>query len=277
LIIITFKIEIDLIKVNYHVFDLIQMKCTVFVLVRTESKRLRKKALLKIKEKHLIKILLDRISSDEKEIIVCTTNLSSDDKLVNLLKKENCEVFRGKNSDILFRLYSCAKFFKKNEFVVVEGDDLFCDPKLIDMTCKEIRKRENELVVWDNLPFGVSPTGLKLKKLEKLIKINKIKNIETGWIKKLIDSKKIKVTRMKPKNKTLLRPEIRLSIDYKEDLLLAEKILQSLPNNAPLIDIIKILNEHPNWLDINRNTIKKYEENFIDETTKIRKNKGISK
>jgi len=246
------------------------MKCTIFVLVRTQSERLRRKALLKIKEKPLIKILLDRLKDKQRELIVCTTNMPSDNKLVNFLKRYNFKVFRGEKSDVLFRLYSCAKMFKKNEFVVVEGDDLFCDSNLIDLTCKEIRKKDNELIVWDGLPFGVSPTGIKFQKLEKLIKENAIKNIETGWIKFLIDSKIFKVKRIKPKDKQILRPEIRLSIDYKEDLVLAEKILQSLSEQSTLKEIIELFDNHPEWLKINIDAKKKYEDNFRKKMAKIK-------
>ena len=65
------------------------MTCTVLVLVRTESERLKKKALLEINQKPLIKILLDRIKNDNRNLIVCTTDKPSDDELAKYITDNN--------------------------------------------------------------------------------------------------------------------------------------------------------------------------------------------
>jgi len=240
------------------------VKCVVFVTVRTASSRLPKKALLRINNKPLIKILIDRIkrAPNFPEVIVCTTCERSDDKLTKLLRENNVEVFRGSNKDTLFRLYSAAKKYNIKEFVVVEGDDFFCDLSLIEKTCNKLLKSDYEFLLWENLPFGVSPFGIKTNKLGLLNERKTTKNTETGWGKFIIDSGFFKVGRLRLKNKELLRPEIRLSIDYKEDFELAKKIYQKLPEEFSLIDIIHVLNENPEWHKINETTKNKYKENF---------------
>ena len=59
------------------------MKYFVFITVRTASKRLPKKALIKIGQKPLIQILLERIkkSKNIEKIVVCTTTLN---QMINL-------------------------------------------------------------------------------------------------------------------------------------------------------------------------------------------------
>lgn len=159
------------------------MNCTVFVTVRTASSRLPKKALLKINEKPLIKLLIDRIKTTKNiaKIVVCTTTEESDDELTELLLKSQIDVFRGDNKDILNRLYLAAKKYQVEEFVVVEGDEVFCDPDLIKATCKKLQNTNYEFLSWQNLPFGVSPLGIKTKKIELLIKRKINKSTETGW------------------------------------------------------------------------------------------------
>ncbi|MEX2060288.1 MAG: acylneuraminate cytidylyltransferase, partial [Nitrosopumilaceae archaeon] len=67
------------------------MCCNIFLVVRTASSRLPRKALLRIKNKPLIKILLGRIRIKKvKKIVICTTNQKTDDKLVRLL--QDCNV-----------------------------------------------------------------------------------------------------------------------------------------------------------------------------------------
>jgi len=254
------------------------MNCIIFVTVRTASTRLPQKALLKIKNKPLIKILIDRIrtSKNIKKIIVCTTDHKSDDKLTKFLQNNNVEVFRGDAIDILSRLFFAAKKYKAKQFVVVEGDDLYCDPSLIDKTCERLCQTDNEFLMWENLPFGVSPIGIKTDRLSILVKNKLTKNTETGWGQFIIKSGLFNVGRLRPNKKKLMRPDIRLSIDYKEDFELAKKIYENLPEKFSLTDIIEILDKNPEWLKINESVKKKYEQNFKKKMTKIAMEKKVS-
>src|SRR5437667_1305078 len=154
------------------------MNCTVFLTVRTSSSRLPKKAFLEIDHKPLIKILIDRIRTSEnvKRIVVCTTTQKSDDNLVQFLKNDNVEVYRGDNKDILNRLYLAAKQYNADQFVVVEGDDVFCEPYLIDETCRKLSENKYDFLYWENLPFGVSPLGIKTTKLRILVQNKRTTN-----------------------------------------------------------------------------------------------------
>ena len=240
------------------------MNCIVFVTVRTASKRLPKKALRKIKGRPLIQILLDRIreSGVARKIVVCTTKLKSDNKLVTFLKNKRIDVFRGDAKDILKRLYYAAKKYDTSEFVVVEGDDIFCEPSLIRKTCNIISKTDYDFVLWNGIPFGSSPLGIKTKPLYELVKNKNISDTETGWGQFIINSGLFRVARIKPKNKKLYRPEIRLSIDYGEDLAVARKILYRLPKKFTLIDIIRLFDDDRSLSKINEFTKKKYEKHF---------------
>ena len=63
------------------------MNTDIFIPVRLDSSRLPKKHLKKINNIPIIELLVQRLKKvkNVRNIIVCTTNLSSDDKLVNLL------------------------------------------------------------------------------------------------------------------------------------------------------------------------------------------------
>ena len=88
---------------------------------------------------------------------------------------------------------------------------------------------------WDSLPFGTSPVGIKTEKLHMLIEKKTKKNTETGWIQAIMESGLFKTKVLRPKIKKLIRPDIRLSIDYIEDFRLAEKIYEFLPKDFTLI------------------------------------------
>lgn len=247
------------------------MKCVIFLTVRTASRRLPKKALLEIDHKPLIKILIDRIKTCKyaKNIIACTTKDKSDNDLVQFLENNDIEIFRGDNKDILNRLYLAAKKYDAKQFVVVEGDDVFCEPLLIDKTCMELSKNKYDFLHWENLPFGVSPLGIKTRKLEKLIQAKKTKDTETGWGKFIIDSGFFNVRKLSPQNRKWMRPDIRLSVDYPPDFKLVKKIYENLSSQFSLTDIIKLLDENPGWLKINKSVEEKYRQNFEKKMTKI--------
>lgn len=247
------------------------MACIVFLLVRTASSRLSRKALLEIMGKPLVKIIIERISTakDIKDIVVCTTTLKSDDELALYLKDNNIEVFRGANKDILDRLYSASKKYKASKIVIVEGDDLFCDPNLITKTCEILSKTDYEFVVWQDLPLGVSPVGIKTEKLSVLINEKDVRDTETGWGHLVIESNLFKVGRFSPEEKRFIRPEIRLTIDYTEDYELAKKLYQVLPSGFSLMDIIITLDKNPEWLKINEIVKDKYKRNFAKKAAKL--------
>lgn len=243
------------------------MEFIVFLIVRTESTRLPKKALRKINEKPLIKILIDRINKIEniQKFVVCTTDQHSDDELVDFLQKNRIEVFRGDKSNILKRILNAAKKYGVKNLVVIEGDDIFCEPELIKETCFMLNRNEGDYIHWELLPFGVSPIGIKIDKLEALVK-NKDTKIETGWGQFVMNSGFFDVCKVKPKNDRFIRPEIRLTIDYEEDFKLAEKIFENLKEPFTLINIIELIDKKPELLKINETAKKKNKINLEQKT-----------
>ena len=242
------------------------MKCKILILVRTASTRLPKKALLKINNTTMIMKLINRVKTvKNSEILVCTTNLKSDEKLVKILKEQKISVFRGSNNNILKRILDASIKHKINECVIIEADDLFCDPEIIEKTCDYIKKKNNEVIFWKDLPFGASPMGLKFQKLKKCIEENEINNSDTGWKEILINSNFFNIKYVFEKRKKILRPDIRLTIDYVEDYELAKIIFSKLGEKFTLHDIIKMLDKNQELTKNNKKLQKKYQKNYEDK------------
>ena len=78
------------------------------------SKRLKEKMLKKIyKNKTVIEILLERLKNSKliDKIVVATSINKENDKLVDLLRSLNVDVYRGDKSNVLKRYFLCAKKF----------------------------------------------------------------------------------------------------------------------------------------------------------------------
>ena len=110
------------------------MNVVAIVQARMGSSRLPKKVMKTIEGKTVIQILLERLSLSKMidEIVVATSIESSDDVLVEHLKKLGFKYFRGSESDVLSRYTGAAKANNADVVVRITGDCPLVDPILVD-------------------------------------------------------------------------------------------------------------------------------------------------
>lgn len=110
------------------------METVLITQARTGSTRLPNKVLLKIGDKELLKIHLERLSTTKhvNKIIVATTDSSDDDIIEKLCFDWNVECFRGSESDVLDRFYNAAKPEEPKWVVRVTSDCPLIDADMID-------------------------------------------------------------------------------------------------------------------------------------------------
>ena len=107
---------------------------TAIIQARISSTRLPGKIMTRFSGNTLLGHIIGRISYSKylSKIIVATTENPADDKLVEWLKTNNIEYFRGSESDVLNRYYATAKKFNANHIARITSDDPFKDPHIID-------------------------------------------------------------------------------------------------------------------------------------------------
>ena len=159
------------------------MNSDIFILVRLGSTRLPKKSMKKIDKKPIIKYLVERLSAAKKirNIVICTTNLKSDNPLVEYLEKEKIKFFRGSEKDVLVRLLCAAEQFETDFIVSVDGDDIYTDPVYVDKVVDEFEKTNADYVSGVGFPHGFVPVGIKTKALQKICELKISDNTETGY------------------------------------------------------------------------------------------------
>ncbi|MFZ3058099.1 MAG: hypothetical protein WA102_00045, partial [Candidatus Methanoperedens sp.] len=115
------------------------MKKAIFITVRTGSTRLPEKALLKINDRSTIELVIDRVKRSQKAeiIVLCTTEAKNDDILCEIAKENAILFFRGSAEDKLMRWKGAAEEYDVEFFVTSDGDDLLCDPELIDLAFEQ--------------------------------------------------------------------------------------------------------------------------------------------
>jgi len=251
------------------------MKTAIFIPVRLSSSRLPGKALKTINNKPCFQLLVDRVKRTKNIdlIVLCTTKNPVDDKLVKLAEKLNIFWFRGSEIDVLKRYLDASKKLGVDYIVNVDGDDIFCEPELIDLTVKILQTKNYDFVVWKNLPLGVSPVGLKVDALKKICKLKNTENTETGWGKFFTETGLFQVKYLDPPRSELKNQNIRLTLDYPEDFELFKKIYENLKEPFSLKDIIQLFRKKPSLMKINENVKEIYWKNFSNKSTEVKMKK----
>ena len=59
---------------------------------------------------------------------------------VKLLKKKEINHYRGSIKDVLDRFNGASAKFDVEYFITADGEDLFCEPELIDLALKQFEE-----------------------------------------------------------------------------------------------------------------------------------------
>jgi spore coat polysaccharide biosynthesis protein SpsF len=232
------------------------MKFFSLITVRCNSKRLKKKCLLKFGEINVIEHIILRALKSNIIPIVCTTTNKSDYIIQKISKKYKVKCFRGSSKNKIKRWYDCAKKNKINFFHTVDADDPFFDP--ISIKKSILKCIDNNDIVF---PSKVSAAGgasegysFSLKAITKLNKninqTNKKKNnIDTEMFEKFIDYKKFKIEVFEGSKYEIKRA--RLTLDYKEDYEMLSKVRDLCGNFAPRKKINDFLKKNRDIVNIN--------------------------
>ena len=119
------------------------MNTIAIVQARMASTRLPGKVLLKVLNRPILSIQLQRIRQVRQieKIVIATTTNSIDDPIEELGVVENIPVFRGDEHDVLGRFQGAAKKFDADAIVRLTGDCPLIDPEIVDHTISIFKKR----------------------------------------------------------------------------------------------------------------------------------------
>lgn len=203
----------------------------------------------------------ERISPSTKvdKIVVATSHLPQDDVIEHFCNQWQISVFRGDEQNVLSRFYEAAVLYQADVIVRITADCPLHHYKVIDWCIEQYQKgnvdyfsNSNEPPVledgWDTEVFSFKALETAYKEAQK----NFEKEHVTPYIKL---SGKFKCHYQKylsdnPNN-------YKLSIDTEDDYRLLQIVFKHFyPNIMFEVDeVVKLLQEHPHLLEINKNSI----------------------
>ncbi len=222
-------------------------KIGIIIFARYSSLRFEGKVLKKIFNKTLLDCIVARIlkSCHDLPIVVATSNMESDDKIVNHCLKKNYKVFRGSLKNVLKRAKDCCDFYNFESLVRI-----CCDRPFIDYL--QLREMINlflksDFDIFTNVFPRSYPKGLTIE----IIKTTCLKNIDKEKIiysdfEHIIDyfyrnNNFYKIRNFSTKNSMI--DNLDLSIDTMEDLNFVDEIYKKNNYNflTPTSTILKQL------------------------------------
>lgn len=234
------------------------LKTFGLITVRSNSKRLKNKCLLKFGKINVLEHIILRCKFCGITPVICTSRKKSDDKIINIAKKMNAKFFRGPEKNKLLRWYQCCLKHKIKIFHTIDADDPFFDWEAIFSSISILKKYKLDVV----LPSKVSREGgasegysFKLYSLKKIInsyKYLKNPNYDSEMIDFFLKILKSKVY----KGKNYQLKNVRLTLDYKEDYYFLKKIILSNSFYSHRKNINKFIFKNKKYIKINyfRNT-----------------------
>jgi len=242
-----------------------KMRIGFIITARMKSTRLPKKAVLKINNKEIITILIERLKKCKKidEIIIATSTNSQDDILCKIAKREKVKCFRGSEDDVLQRLYNASKEFSLEYILNITADCPLASYDICEDIIDHYKKTDADLITTYKLPHGFFIYGIKPEALEKINEIKDDKKTEV-WLRYFTDTGMFKVSDLEiPKE--LIRKEYRLSIDYIDDYKFFQKLFEKMGPDTHFKstkEIINFLDKNPDIVSINSHCEEKYKKRW---------------
>ena len=235
----------------------------IFITVRTGSTRLPNKATLKINGKTTIEHLIDRVKNSKlsDSIILCTTTLPEDDALCDIAKSNNIKYYRGSVKDKLERWKGACEKYNIDFFITADGDDLFCEPELIDLAINQYKTTNADFIKSDELVSGAFTFGIKYKALKKVCEIKDTDDTEMMWVY-FTDTGLFNVENLQNIPKKYKRKDIRMTLDYEDDFKFFKNIIEHFNNKIfGLDDILSYIDNNPEVSKINFYLEQNWSEN----------------
>ena len=228
---------------------------------RNKSTRLFGKPIQIIDEKKNITIIEHLINCLSKincisEVVLAVAYGPENKIFEKIAKRKSIKIFYGKEEDVLSRLILSAKKTKATDVLRITSESPFPFFQLIKKFWKKHLINLADATFLDHIIDGCGFEIISLRALKRSHKKANKKQLEHCSLYIRENYRKFKVLKFLPPKK-LNRKDLRLTVDYPEDLVICRKIYSKFNKQAPffkLESIVKFLDKNPEL----KNMVKPY-------------------
>jgi len=235
------------------------MKVVAIIQARLGSTRLPGKVLVLLAGEPALARVVRRLARARTldEIVVATTTRPADDEIESFCDERGWLCSRGSEDDVLDRYYQAAIAREADVVVRITSDCPLIEPIVVDRVVGEFLARYPEIDYVSNVapqrtyPRGLDTEAVSMEALRRVwaeIRDAEYREHVTLYIRRHAETFRIhNVT-----NETDLSG-MRWTVDTPEDLAFVRRIYDHFGNDTfSWQDVLAALEQHPEWLDINR-------------------------
>ena len=254
-------------------------KIATIVACRMKSSRLKRKALLDICGESAIQRCLNSCNQlpFSQKTILATSTLEEDVVLKAEAKKCNAEFWPGDANDVIKRYLGVCDYFELDVIYRVTGDCPLISEEIAALLLDSHFASGADFTSAENAPVGAAVEIYNVEALRTVVKIMggaKHSEYMTWYLKNNGHIFKLNSVQLP----TELSQEVRLTLDYEEDLRLFREIFERLKKEklAPnLKNVFQLIDKHPWIKEINKDCELVYKTNaelieMLNKETKIK-------
>ena len=236
----------------------------IIIQARMGSKRLQGKVLMNIDENlSVLELLIRRVKLSKFSdcIIIATTPDDRNLEIIEIAKKFNLFYFIGSEENVLERYYNAALKFSVDIIIRITSDCPFVDPTIIDEMILFFQENAYDYImnldIATNFPAGFDTEIFSFKALETIYRLSKTKK-EKEHVTIFVQNRPELFSIFYFDDINLKVPEnLRLTIDYKEDIFMIREVYKKLKENGKnydfnLQDVLDIVEKNPKIMNINK-------------------------
>lgn len=244
----------------------LQMKVVASIEARMGSSRLPGKVLADICGRPALGRLVDRLRECRMidDIVLATSTSPCDNALEDWARSEGLEVYRGSEHDVLERVVGAHRFMGSDVVVEVTGDCPLLDPDVIDLGVETFFANDCDVVTNARVPSFPQGADVQVFGLEALADVESrildpaVREHVSLYFYEMPSEYRI-IHLMADRSQR--RPEVRLQLDYSEDLAFIREVYSHLlPLHGAIFgvrQILQLLDREPQLCGINADCIEK--------------------
>jgi spore coat polysaccharide biosynthesis protein SpsF len=224
------------------------------------STRLPGKVLADLSGRPMLGWIVDRLRTCTTidDVVIATTTAATDDPLADFASKEDAQVVRGSEKDVLGRLLAAARYSGADLIVRITGDCPLIDPAVTDRVVNELVRNSSTTDYASNVLRRTFPRGLDAEALflDTLMRLDRIAITEA-------EREHVTVT-VRSSNPALFLTrsvesdnddsDLRWTVDEERDLEVVRTLYDQLGLNKtfqPYGVVVEHMRRHPELIDIN--------------------------
>lgn len=239
------------------------MRVVAIIQARMGSTRLPGKVLLDLVGEPMLARVVNRTrrATMLNEVVVATTTEQADGAIVDLCIKSGWFCFRGSGNDVLDRYYHAAKAYRADVVVRVTSDCPLIDPEIVDLVVSRFLQKGSLDYVSNTLPPRTFPRGLD-------VEVMSLEALEIAWREDTNPLWREHVTPYIYRHQERFAlssvvndrdySHMRWTVDTPEDLAFVRRIYEHFGHDRfSWREVLAVLDEYPEWLEINRHIQQK--------------------